>query len=169
MSKHYSYTSPDDPEPAPIAGTHWENCWDSGPEHYECALAAIERLLMGRRADSERIDTLRREALQLRIERDQLRGQAEKAEAERDALRADAERLDWLQARMEPVTEVVNMALQAGFEYRIEDDHLIAAAPHGDGEAVVTAGLEKFAALVASAARPATGPSSIDAARGGEG
>lgn len=49
--------------------------------------------------------------------------------------------------------DVLRMALEAGFAYRPEDEHLVALEVHGDGEAVVSAGLERFAALVADAAR----------------
>ena len=29
---------------APLATTHYEGCWDSGPKHYECALLEVKRL-----------------------------------------------------------------------------------------------------------------------------
>tara|TARA_R110002126_G_scaffold9433_3_gene42740 strand:- start:4175 stop:4486 length:312 start_codon:yes stop_codon:yes gene_type:complete len=29
---------------APLATTHYEGCYDSGPKHYECALLEVKRL-----------------------------------------------------------------------------------------------------------------------------
>ena len=42
--------------------------------------------------------------------------------------------------------DVIRMALEAGFAYRPEDDHVVVEGVHGYSEAVVTAGLERFAA-----------------------
>lgn len=46
--------------------------------------------------------------------------------------------------------DVIRMALESGFAYRPTDDHLVVEEVHGYSEVVVTAGLERFAALVAA-------------------
>ena len=45
MSKDKDYDKSDELESqAPLATTHYEGCWDSGPKHYECALLEVKRL-----------------------------------------------------------------------------------------------------------------------------
>lgn len=62
-----------------IERTHWDDCWKSGPAHYECAVGEVERL---------------REYAQ---ERALIHSQSlAAAEAEVERLRADAERYQWL-------------------------------------------------------------------------
>lgn len=56
-----------------IQGTHWDDCWKSGPAHYECALGEIERLQLAY-DDQHAVASL-------------MHQQAEKAEAEVERLK----------------------------------------------------------------------------------
>lgn len=59
--------------------THWDDCWKSGPEHYECAVGEIERLQLAY-DDQHAVASL-------------MHQQAENAEAEIERLNAEAETL----------------------------------------------------------------------------
>ena len=65
-----------------IQRTHWDDCWKSGPEHYECAAGEVERLRAGHE----------REAKALCGSGNYWRNRAEEAEGEVERLRHDIER-----------------------------------------------------------------------------
>ena len=43
---------------APLATTHYEGCWDSGPKHYECALLEVKRLRSESAAQLDELDKI---------------------------------------------------------------------------------------------------------------
>lgn len=102
---------------AAMQGTHWDDCWKSGPEHYECAAGEVERLRAGHE----------REAKALCESGNYWRDRAEKAEAERDALRertdrAEAELAVLRNNQLGPVPEGPLKALGAWVADHTDDD-----------------------------------------------
>jgi len=84
--------------------THWSDCWKSGPEHYECAVAVAEDAHKAQRqAENDLSQYMARcamaeaEVLRLCAEKDAVKVAAwdkfASAVGERNALRADVERL----------------------------------------------------------------------------
>jgi len=88
-----------------MSTTHWDDCWKSGPAHYECAVAVAEDAHKAQRQAENDLSQYMARCAMAEAEVERLRqamnfaaNAADEFRAEADALRADAERYRWLRA-----------------------------------------------------------------------